>query len=214
MEQIEEKAVSKVYSAIAGHFSSKRINQWPWITSFIDEININNSKSKTLDIGCGNGRNMEIFAEHSEIIGVDNCREFVQICHNKGHNVVYADMTNIPYPDNYFDYLLSIASFHHLSTRERRITALKEFHRVSQKNCVMLLSVWSFNQPTDSKQSKKITKYGDNFVSWNKNGVEYERFYYIFKRDEIEELFQETGWKIQEYSWNYGNEVYKLVKID
>ena len=41
MEQIEEKAVSKVYSAIAGHFSSKRINQWPWITCFIDEININ-----------------------------------------------------------------------------------------------------------------------------------------------------------------------------
>ena len=54
---------------------------------------------------------------------------------------------------------------------------------------------------------KKIKKYGDN-LSRNKNGKIYDRYYYIFKVDEIIRLFNQTGWKVISHTWEYGNEVF------
>jgi len=153
---------------------------------------------------------MDGFKENTNVYGIDNCEEFVQICQDKGQNAIKADMTSLPFADNYFNYLLSIASFHHLSTRERRIKTLKEIHRVAESGAIMLISVWSLNQPPKTSQAKKITHYGDNIVKWNKANEEFERYYYIFKVDELTALFKETGWKIQRHFWDYGNEVFVL----
>ena len=60
----------------------------------------------------------------------------------------------------------------------------------------MLISVWSLKQPENTPQSKKIKDYGDNFVQWNKYGKIYDRYYYIFKVDEITRLFNQTGGKL------------------
>ena len=209
MSLIEKSLVKDVYTEIASHFSNKRQSTWDWITRFVQNVNGDNNPVNVLDIGCGNGRNMTDFnPETCSIFGIDNCEEFVKICSDKGFNVIESDMSNIPFPDNYFHYFLSIASFHHLSTTERRIKTLMEINRVAKKGALMLISVWSLIQPENTPQSKKIKKYGDNIVQWNKNGKIYDRYYYIFKVDEIIRLFNQTGWKVISHTWEYGNEVF------
>lgn len=210
---LEINNVRNIYSKIANDFSAKRLYQWEWITDFVNEISKTKSNKgiipTVLDIGCGNGRNMEGF-NNADVYGIDNCQEFVNICCSNGQNVIKADMETIPFPDNYFNYIISIASFHHLSTEERRVAVLKEMCRISKPGGKMLLSVWSYVQPMNSKQRKKITHYGDIFIKWCKRGKEYERYYYIFRLDELISLFKETGWVIKDYQWNYGNEIFIL----
>ena len=217
MSIIEKTAVRDVYSKIAHHFSDKRQNQWDWITRFIQNVNEDkiNKYINVLDIGCGNGRNMTGFnPEICSVFGIDNCEEFVKICNDKKLNVIQSDMSKIPFKDNYFHYFLSIASFHHLSTVERRIQTLMELNRVAENGALMLISVWSHKQPENTPQSKKIKGYGDNLVQWNKDGKIYDRYYYIFKVDEITRLFNQTGWKILSHTWEYGNEVFIITKLN
>lgn len=212
---IENENVVGVYSKIATHFSDTRVNQWSWITDFIRNVSKStktDGHKNVLDVGCGNGRNMEGF-ENCTVFGLDNCIEFINICYEKGQkNVIHSDMTNIPFPDNYFHTIMAIASFHHLATKERRIQALCEYHRISAPNCKVLLSVWSIKQPPNTKQSKNITHYGDTIVKWNKFGKSYERYYYIFEIKEIMHLFQITGWHVEKHIWDYGNEIFVLKR--
>lgn len=198
----EETNVHEVYEKIASHFNIIRNEiKWEWIETFLD----NHIKSDLIcDLGCGSGRNIR-----SNCIGIDNCSNFIEICKKKGLNVLLGDMTNIPLEDNHVDAVISIAAFHHLGTQNRRILALQEIKRILKPGGQILLSVWSFNQP---EKIKRKFEYGDNLVPWNDNGQIYQRYYYIFTIKEINELFELVGLKVIKYEWNYGNEIFTLVK--
>lgn len=200
---MEEQHVQKVYENIASKFSDKRQNKWEWIDDYVYSKPIN---SKILDIGCGNGRNMEY--KNYQFSGVDNCNIFIKICQDKNLNVYLADMTNLPFEDNTFDYIISIASFHHLYTNERRVQALSEMKRVLKKDGEILLSVWSINQ---SHNKRLNFTFGDNFVPWkdNNGNIIDQRYYYIFNNDELKYMLNKF-FKIKEWEYHKGNEVITL----
>lgn len=209
---IEKIAVKNVYNNIAKHFDRTRYYQWSWITEFI----LKAPKNELIyDIGCGNGRNM-LYPDY-KFQGIDNCFEFVKICKDKNLDVQLSDMTDICFPNNSSNYIINIASFHHLATVERRIKCLEEMNRILKPNGKLLLSVWSKTQPEKTKRS--FASYGDNYVPWKPSGYENEnkiktqiRYYYIFELDEIKELFEKTGFTILKSVWDCGNEIFTLQK--
>jgi ubiquinone/menaquinone biosynthesis C-methylase UbiE len=203
----EKKNVTNIYESIANNFSDKRYNSWDWIENF---INIFPTKSKILDIGCGNGRNMK--NNDYNFYGIDNCQNFVKLAKEVSPNVYLSDMTTLPFSDNFFDSIISIASFHHLSNIVRRNECLKEMHRVLKPNGKILLSIWSINQSHNKKLDNKF-KYGTNMVPFkdNKGNIIGNRYYYIFQLDEIYNLIQ-TFFKIDSHDWIHGNEVFILTK--
>jgi alkylated DNA repair protein alkB family protein 8 len=203
--EYETQYVTNVYGKIAPYFNERRVFTWSWIANFINSIEHN---STILDIGCGNGRNMQ--NPKYNFIGLDLCHEFVDMCNKRGMTCMYGDMCNMPIESNSMDAIISIASFHHLSNKERRISALNEIKRVLKPDGKILLSVWSIEQP--KKTRRTFTKYGDTIVSWNQYGKDYDRFYYIFRLDEIRNLFKETNIEIVDYQWDCGNEVF-ILKI-
>ena len=199
-----EKQVECVYDKIASEFSTTRANKWPFINRFMESIP---KGSKILDIGCGNGRNM-LYDDH-EFKGVDISCEFVKICCNRGLDVKKGTMTELPFENNSFDVILSIASFHHLNNERNRNKALQEMKRVLQPGGTVLLYVWSKNQPGKTKRT--FENYGDVLVPWKSNdGKIYNRYYYIFQIEEIKELIEKNGFIIQKHIWDYGNEIFVL----
>lgn len=206
--EVSSETVATTYNKIAKEFKNSRHYNWKWITQFISNINVDNAS--IIDIGCGGGRNIKAYQNDKlNIVGLDNCSEFIKICRNEGLDVVLSDMTNIPHPDENFDYILSIASFHHLTNRQERIKALTEFRRILKPGGKVLLSVWSKTQPLKTK--RVFTNWGDTIVPWKSlTGEVFNRYYYIFKIPEIEELFEMTGFKIESHSWDCGNEVFIL----
>ncbi len=202
----EERTVTNIYENIAEHFNNTRSYTWNWIENYIKNITNN---SLILDLGCGNGRNMLISKNH-QFIGIDNCNKFIDICKKKELNIIKSDMCQLPFKDNSFDNCISIASFHHLCNNERRTKCLLEIYRILKPDSTLLISVWSKKQPEKTK--RKFNNYGDNIVKWNKFGNIYERYYYIFKIDEIKTLFNKCNFKILKYEWSCGNEIFILKK--
>jgi tRNA (uracil-5-)-methyltransferase TRM9 len=201
----ETKYVTEVYNKIGSHFDKTRVNYWNWITDFINKLP---KHSTILDNGCGNGRNMQYKDYTFE--GIDSSDTFVTMCRQKGLSCKLADMCEIPFSGNSFDVIMSIASFHHLATPERRIKALQEMYRVLKPNGNVILSVWSITQPP--KTRRVFTHYGDTIVPWKNTSGTYERYYYIFEIDEICSLFKDVGFKMVSHYWDTGNEIFELTK--
>jgi len=197
----ETQNVKETYEKIAQHFNVTRVFTWVWIDDFINSLP---TGSFIYDIGCGNGRNMR-FPGHT-FIGIDNCENFIKICREKNMLVLLSNMMKINLPDNSADAIICIAAFHHLSTSENRIKALKEMKRLIKPiTGKILLSVWSITQPKKTRVT--FTKYGDTMVQWNKKHM---RYYYIFQISEIMELFETVGLKVLEHKYDCGNEIFIL----
>ncbi len=203
--EFEKLNVKNIYENIANEFSEKRMTKWNWIDNFIYSFP---KYSTLLDLGCGSGRNME-YNDHN-FYGIDNCVSFINIAKNKNLNVILSDMTQLPFNNTIFDGIISIASFHHLSTNERRNQCLVELKRILKTNGRILLSIWSINQSHNKKLNNKFT-YGDNIVPFkdNKGNIKGNRYYYIFKLDEIKELLSQY-FTIISHEWIHGNEVFIL----
>jgi SAM-dependent methyltransferase len=203
---LETTYVKEVYEEIANHFSNTRVYKWSWVINFLDSLK---TDAIVYDLGCGNGRNMD----HGSLkfIGIDNCENFVSICKNKNLNVINSNITKIPLNNNSADAIICIAVFHHLSSLDNRIQALLEMKRLIKPGGKILLSTWSINQPQKTRRS--FNSYGNNIVLWNSYGKVYERYYYIFKLDEIKELIKRVGLIIINYEYSCGNEVFSLMKI-
>ena len=203
---LETIYVKEVYEEIAPHFSNTRSYKWSWVIEFLDSLK---TDSIVYDLGCGNGRNMD----HGSLkfIGIDNCESFVSICKSKNLSVINSNITKIPLNNNSADAIICIAVFHHLSSMENRIQSLLEMKRLVKPGGKILISTWSINQP--QKTRRTFNNYGNNIVLWNSYGKVYERYYYIFKLDEIKELIKRVGLIIINYEYSCGNEVFSLMKI-
>lgn len=200
---------TKVYDIIAKDFARTRIFTWKWTDNFIKDIP---KGSTILDIGCGNGRNLHYpsMIMYGIDISIEQLKNFPQgtkseaEC-NQSYNLVHSNMISIPFRSNIFDYILVIASFHHLNTLEERKYCLREMNRVLKPGGKILLSVWSIIQPKKTKRT--FSHYGDTIVYW-KN---IPRYYYIFEVGEIKELLQQYFY-IESHIWDCGNEIFTIIK--
>tara|TARA_Y100000389_G_scaffold28492_1_gene24379 strand:- start:480 stop:1100 length:621 start_codon:yes stop_codon:yes gene_type:complete len=201
----EEKYVKNVYENIAERFNNTRAYKWQWINSFLEKLK---KDSLIYDIGCGSGRNMNY--DGLNFIGIDNCENFIKICKLKNLNVINANSCKIPLENNTADAIICIAMFHQLSNNENRINTLLEMKRLIKPGGKILLSVWSINQPPKTKRIFK--RYGNNIVDWNNYGTIYERYYYIFKINEIKKLFKTANLLLLDHFYDCGNEIFVLTK--
>ena len=88
--------------------------------------NISNCKS-VLDIGCGEGN---FIGYNPKIItGVDHNERSLEICRKKGYSVKYANVTDIPFKDNYFDAVYCSHVIEHLYPKDAH-RLLIEMNRV------------------------------------------------------------------------------------
>tara|TARA_Y100000741_G_scaffold362231_1_gene347610 strand:+ start:148 stop:777 length:630 start_codon:yes stop_codon:yes gene_type:complete len=180
--KFEKVFVKDVYSSIANHFDKTRYHTWPKIQDFVNSLDTN---SHIYDIGCGNGRNMNI-REDCVFVGCDNNEELLIQAKNKGNNCQYGDNLSLPFSDGCADAVMSIAVIHHFSTINRRIKALSEIFRILKESGSALIYVWAHEQDKFANFSKNA------LVDWNnqENGEIIKRYYYLFSRDELYTLIK------------------------
>lgn len=191
--------IKTVYDNIAGDFSRTRYKVWNGVANYLDTIP---SGSMVGDIGCGNGKNM-LYRNDLNYMGMDISSEMVKICNDRGYDTIEGNISNIPFDTDSMDYTMSIAVIHHIEKRENRIKALSELLRITKHN--ILVTVWSFNQPPDSKRQFNTT---DEMVSFkNRDGSTYYRYYHLYVDGELEQEILEAGGKIIKQDEEKGNYV-------
>ena len=186
--KFEKVFVKDVYSSIANHFDKTRYHTWPKIQDFVNSLDTN---SHIYDIGCGNGRNMNI-REDCVFVGCDNNEELLIQAEKKGNNCQYGDNLSLPFSDGCADAVTSIAVIHHFSTIDRRIKALSEIFRILKESGSALIYVWAHEQDKFANFSKNA------LVDWNnqENGEIIKRYYYLFSNGELDTLIKNNFKKI------------------
>ncbi|NCT74930.1 MAG: glycosyltransferase [Chitinophagaceae bacterium] len=105
-------------------------------------------KGKTvLDIACGEGYGSFILSEMAQqVVGVDIDEQSITLARKKyvDHasqklSFLQGAMTDIPFPDNFFDVLVSFESLEHISGREQEIF-LSEIKRVLKDDGIAIIS--------------------------------------------------------------------------
>ncbi|KAF7700337.1 probable tRNA methyltransferase 9B [Silurus meridionalis] len=157
--QLERDHVHSVYERIAPFFNDSRYKAWPRVKQFLLE---QEPGSIVADVGCGNGKYLHINGNIFKM-GCDVCRPLVDSAWSRGHEVQLCDGLRLPYRDGCFDAVLSIAVIHHMSTKERRIRAIKEMARTLRVGGRVMIYVWAMEQ-----KRRKFEKQ-DIFVPWNPN---------------------------------------------
>lgn len=149
------------------------------------------SNDTILDIACGTGFGSDILAQHTNgvVTGGDIATDAIEKCAAewKRENLKFAvvDGTNLPYPDAFFDKIVSFETIEH-TTKYRAM--LKEFNRVLKPDGIAFISTPNF--PINSPSGKVTNPYhtqeftydelekilNEAFVSVDIKGQRYSRY--------------------------------------
>ncbi|RHZ55664.1 tRNA (carboxymethyluridine(34)-5-O)-methyltransferase [Aspergillus thermomutatus] len=217
-EAYEAKNVHEVYQQIAEHFSSTRYKPWPIVERFLKGLA---PGSIGLDVGCGNGKylsvNKDVF-----IVASDRSENLARIAmKHQPHSTIVADILNLPHPDSLFDFAISIAVVHHLSTPERRTQAIREIFRTlkpasdNSSGGRVLLYVWALEQKSSRRGWDKGDKQ-DVMVPWvlkskpAKGGPDgepktFHRYYHLYEATELERDIERAGGRVLDAGYEKDN---------
>ncbi len=202
----------QVWNSIAEQWHNFKQIKFRPVYDFIERYKPN--KGKILEIGCGNSRNLIPFAKLGfECHGVDFSEKMLEQSKKLAHKnniklyLKEAEITKLPYHDNYFDYILYISSLHHLNSEAKIIESLNESYRILKPNRLTLLTVWN------KLQLKFILKPKDILIPWKKNKKEFLRFYHLFDYFELKKLINKTKFEIIESNILGKNLVFVLKKL-
>ena len=204
---LETEKVYNIYNIISKHFSTTRKIIWPKVQDFIDSFNTN---SYILDIGCGNSKNMGTRLD-CKYVGLDFCENLLKQTKKQSNcSYIVGNCINLPFESNTFDYAMSIAVIHHLSTSDRRLKALQELARILKQNGTALIYVWAYEQPRFADETTQDVdvkwmlqkKYTESYD----NDKIFYRYYHLFKKNELEDLISQiNNLKVIESGNQYNN---------
>ncbi|RMJ25418.1 hypothetical protein PHISP_03696 [Aspergillus sp. HF37] len=214
-EAYEERNVHEVYQQIAGHFSSTRYKPWPIVERFLQDLA---PGAIGLDVGCGNGKYLTV-NKNVFVIASDRSENLARIAlQHQPHSTVVADVLNLPHPDSFFDFAVSIAVVHHLSTAARRVEALWEVLRTLRPGSNgrpggrALVYVWALEQ----KNSRRGWDKGDDqdvMVPWvmknspNQSDQQrvFHRYYHLYEEGELAREISCAGGRVLESGYEKDN---------
>ncbi len=109
----------------------------------------------------------------------------------------------MPFANDFFDKIYSIAVLHHIPSRDLRLKFFEEAKRVLKKDGLLVLTVWKFKRWQERLLlleynisrvlGKSKLEKNDLFLPWQ-NKI--PRYYHFFSETELKNLAQEAGFAI------------------
>ena len=114
----------------------------------------------------------------------------------------------MPFENNYFDTIFSIAVFHHFPSKEYAKKISAELYRVLKPGGKIVITVWNLWQKqylkyhlrVNLKKEKRLNlenklDWEDIYIPFKAEEKVFYRYHHPFKIGDLEELFQEAGFK-------------------
>ncbi len=143
-------------------------------------------KGSLLNIGCAHGPDFLPFKQSFDLYGVDFSGEMLRFARKYAQKFNFAVMLSqadaacLPYPDQTFDWAISVATYHHIKDKEKRQAALKELRRVLKPGGEAFITVWNRWQPRFWLKRREVA------MPWRTKGRTLYRYYYLFSYPELE----------------------------
>jgi tRNA (uracil-5-)-methyltransferase TRM9 len=173
---------------------------WSIFQSELEAVARRWQKGKLLNAGCAHGPDFLPFKEGFELYGVDFSAEMLKFAEKYAEKFGFAvelkkaDIRQLPYPDESFDWAIAVATYHHLGGGEH-LEALEELKRVLKPGGEAFITVWNRWQPrfwfrTNWFKPKELK------VPWRQKDKTLYRRYYLFSYAELQKLVKEAGFEI------------------
>ena len=126
---------------------------WSIFRSELEALAQRWQKGNLLNIGCAHGPDFLPFKQSFDLYGMDFSTEMLKFARkysqkfNFAVNLSLADVRHLPFPDETFDWAISVATYHHIKGKEDRQAALNELRRVLKPGGEAFITVWNRWQP-------------------------------------------------------------------
>jgi alkylated DNA repair protein alkB homolog 8 len=175
------------YNLVSSSFARSRDRMWPEVKFLFDYVK---EGEVVLDLGCGNGR-FSSYLEKTKYVGIDFSKGMIKEAEKRfpEKKFLTGDAFNLPFEENYFDKVYSIAVIHQIPSHKYRLQALFEIKRVLKKGGMVFLTAWKM-----SKEEKNLcieTPFSDQDICLKR-----KRYYYLFQEKELSLLLEEAGFVV------------------
>jgi len=149
-----------------------QVRHWPLLKEELEELAARWQSGKLLNVGCAHGPDFLPFSQGFELWGVDSSPAMLKQALRYSAkfklyvNLMAADALSLPFPNNTFDWAISVATYHHIKGREERGKAFVELKRVLKPQGEAFLTMWNHGH------------------------------YHLFSYGELRKLLVKTGWEI------------------
>lgn len=207
--------VRKNYLEIADHYSETRKRYpsplWDALFEITKEVK---DGDKILDVGCGSGRLLDFFGEQKiDYLGIDPSERMIDNAKKLHPNFdfVLGDVLELSLlPQINFDWIFSVAVFHHIPSEDLRVIALKQLKNKISDSGKIVIAVW--NMWSQKRFRRLILKFcvlkllkknnydcGDILFDWKdeKGEIVSQRYYHAFTKRELTKLARKADLKIE-----------------
>ncbi len=196
------RELQKEYNLISPSFSRSREDPWPELEFLFSR---SGNGEMVLDAGCGNGRFAK-YLQHTRYTGMDFSEKMIKEAKKRFPEMKFikGDVLSLPFSDNYFDKIYSIATIHHIPSRGYRINAFTEMKRALKPGGFLFITAWKKDRkglfwkhlrrkfsPDPELRALDICDVNVPF-----NGR--KRYYHLFKRGDLSFLARKCGLKVIE----------------
>lgn len=194
-----KRQLKETYNSVAEEFSRTRKKVWEEMEYLASKVW---EGAKVLDVGCGNGRLLQVLPPNITYLGIDLSGGLIREA-RKAHpekKFITGDFLSLPYSKlgSDYDFIFAIAVLHHFPTKRTRLNFLIKAKKLLQKNGKLVLTVW--NLLGEGKYRENIDEKGDIFIPFGQKKV--PRYYHAFTKEELFQLAEEAGFQIEEFGEN------------
>jgi len=183
--------VRDVFNQIAPGWYNFR--HWPILRVELAAMADRWQQGRLINIGCAHGPDFLPFRQGFELYGIDLAAEMLKFARDYARkfdftvNLAVADAGHLPYPDESFQWAISIATYHHIEGKAERLRSLRELRRVLKPGGEAFITVWNRWQPRFWLRRKEV------MVPWRTREKTLYRYYYLFSYPEFEKLAKKAG---------------------
>jgi len=204
--------VKRNYEEIAVEFNSTRKKEvWPKMRELAAALP---ASANILDLGCGNGRLLEVLSNQVKYLGIDNSEALIKLAkiNYSQREFRVGDILELDQlPETNFTTIFCLAVLQHIPGRDLRLKALKQMSAKLAPSGQLIISVWNLWQNRKYRSllfknywlkilGRNKLGFNDLLFPWkNSRGEEVsERYYHAFTKKELKKLARLTGFRIIE----------------
>lgn len=224
-----KKNIREGYNTISRSFCHTRNYLWREMEPIKNLV----SEGEVLDLGCGNGRFYELFADNPNIkyTGVDFSEKLIEFANSryvtkdfdrkdlpqqKGPTpkFIVSDMTTYNLQPTTYNLIALIASYHHIPSKKERLELLKNIHDGLTPDGIAIITIWNlWNSKTIKKVAqswlRKILRrerggFFDIYYPFNDHGTIVYRYYRMFTKRAIRRELSKYFIITKEEKWKKG----------